>query len=50
VIVTVTLNASLQVRYDAVGIKLGTANRISRVRHTTGGRALAVARLLHIRA
>ena len=45
-IVTVTLNPALQVRYDAHRFELGTANRVSRVRHQAGGRGLAVARLL----
>ena len=45
-IVTVTLNPALHVRYDADRFELGTANRVSRVRHQAGGRGLAVARLL----
>ncbi len=45
-IVTVTLNPALQVRYDADQLELGTANLVSRVRHEAGGRGLAVARLL----
>ena len=47
-IVTVTLNPALQVRYDADEVALGVANRVSRVRHAAGGRGLAVARLLHM--
>ena len=45
-IVTVTLNPSLHVRYDAERVELGASNRVSRVRHRVGGRGLAVARLL----
>ncbi len=45
-IVTVTLNPSLHVRYDADRVELGAWNRVSRVRHQAGGRGLAVARLL----
>ena len=45
-IVTVTLNPSLRVRYDAERVELGASNRVSRVRHEVGGRGLAVARLL----
>ena len=47
-IVTVTLNPTLEVRYDADHLELGAANAVSRVRHRAGGRGLAVARLLHI--
>ncbi len=45
-IVTVTLNPALLVRYDADRFELGTANRVSRVQHQAGGRGPAVARLL----
>jgi tagatose 6-phosphate kinase len=45
-IVTVTLNPSLHVRYDADRVEVGAWNRVSRVRHQAGGRGLAVARLL----
>jgi tagatose 6-phosphate kinase len=47
VIVTVTLNPSLHVDYDTERVSLGTANRVSRVQYRTGGRGLAVARVLH---
>ncbi len=47
-IVTVTLDPSLHVRYEAAGVQLGAANQVSRVRYTAGGRGLAVARLLHM--
>jgi tagatose 6-phosphate kinase len=47
VIVTVTLNPALHVQYEATRVELGAANSVSRVRHRTGGRGLAVARLLH---
>ncbi len=45
-IVTVTLNPALQVRYDAGQVELGVANQVSRVRYHAGGRGLTVARLL----
>jgi tagatose 6-phosphate kinase len=45
-IVTVTLNPSVHVRYDADRVELGAWNRVSRVRQQAGGRGLAVARLL----
>jgi len=47
VIVTVTLNPALHVRYDADQLMLGAANRISRVGVRASGRGLAVARVLH---
>jgi tagatose 6-phosphate kinase len=47
-IVTVTLNPSLHVRYDADRVELGASNRVSRVRHQAGGRGLAVAQLLRM--
>jgi tagatose 6-phosphate kinase len=46
VIVTVTLNPALGVRYDADRVALGAANRVSGVRYHAGGRGLTVARLL----
>jgi tagatose 6-phosphate kinase len=46
VIVTVTLNPALQVRYEADQLELGAVNRVNRVRHEASGRGLAVARLL----
>ena len=46
-IVTVTLNPVLHVRYDAERVELGGTNRVSRVRYAAGGRGLVVARLLH---
>jgi tagatose 6-phosphate kinase len=46
VIVTVTLNPTLVVAYDTGKVELGAANQVSRVRVETGGRGLAVARLL----
>ena len=45
-IVTVTLNPALQVRYDADRLELGALNQVGRVRHEASGRGLAVARLL----
>jgi tagatose 6-phosphate kinase len=47
-IVTVTLNPSLHVRYDADRVELGASNRVSRVQHQAGGRGLAVAQLLRM--
>jgi tagatose 6-phosphate kinase len=47
VIVTVTLNPALHVQYEATLVELGAVNSVSRVRYRTGGRGLAVARLLH---
>jgi tagatose 6-phosphate kinase len=47
VIVTVTLNPSLQVRYEADRLVVGGANEVSRVTHRASGRGLAVARVLH---
>jgi tagatose 6-phosphate kinase len=48
VIVTVTLNPALQVGYEASGrVGLGQANTVRRVSYRTGGRGLAVARVLH---
>jgi len=46
VIVTVTLNPALQVRYDADQLELGVVNHVGRVRYEASGRGLAVARLL----
>lgn len=47
-IVTVTLNPALQVRYEAERIAWGAPNQVSRVRYRAGGRGLAVARVLHL--
>jgi tagatose 6-phosphate kinase len=46
VIVTVTLNPALQVRYDADQLDLGRVNRVGGIRYEASGRGLAVARLL----
>ncbi len=46
-IVTVTLNPALVVRYDAAAVELGADNPVIRVGYAVGGRGLAVARLLH---
>jgi tagatose 6-phosphate kinase len=46
VIVTITLNPALLVRYDARELLLGRPNQVSRVRYRAGGRGLTVARLL----
>jgi tagatose 6-phosphate kinase len=47
VIVTVTLNPALHVRYRTERIMVGGANRVTRVSYRAGGRGLAVARVLH---
>jgi tagatose 6-phosphate kinase len=46
VIVTITLNPALHVRYDAPALELGRPNQVSRARYRAGGRGLAVARLV----
>jgi tagatose 6-phosphate kinase len=47
VIVTVTLNPALHVGYETERLTLGGTNPVSRVSYRTGGRGLAVARVLH---
>jgi tagatose 6-phosphate kinase len=46
-IVTITLNPVLHVRYDAEAVEAGVTNQVSRAGYAAGGRGLAVARLLH---
>lgn len=46
-IVTVTLNPALHVRYQTPRVRIGAGNRVSRVSYRAGGRGLAVARVLH---
>ena len=46
-IVTVTLNAALDVSYEAEGLSWQSTRDVSRVRHRAGGRGVAVARVLH---
>lgn len=46
-IVTVTLNPALHVGYETEQVRLGGANLVRRVSYRTGGRGLAVARVLH---
>ena len=46
-IVTVTLNPTLHVGYQAERVGLGQANEVGRVSYRAGGRGLAVARMLH---
>ena len=46
-IVTVTLNPALLVRYQAGQVRLGARNQVSQVSYQAGGRGLAVARVLH---
>ncbi len=46
-IVTVTLNAALDVSYEADGLSWQSTRDVSRVRHRAGGRGVAVARVLH---
>jgi tagatose 6-phosphate kinase len=48
VIVTVTLNAALEVAYEAGQVSWESANEVSRARYRAGGRGIAVARVLHI--
>jgi tagatose 6-phosphate kinase len=47
VIVTITLNAALDVSYQTPNLTWETTNQITRVRHQAGGRGVAVARVLH---
>jgi tagatose 6-phosphate kinase len=47
VIVTVTLNPALHVRYRTEQVRLGARNQVSEVSYRAGGRGLAVARVLH---
>ena len=46
-IVTVTLNAALDVAYEAEGLSWHATRDVTRVRHRAGGRGVAVARVLH---
>ncbi len=46
-IVTVTLNAALDVSYEADGLSWQSTRDVARVRHRAGGRGVAVARVLH---
>ena len=46
-IVTVTLNAALDVAYEAEGLSWYATRDVTRVRHRAGGRGVAVARVLH---
>lgn len=46
-IVTVTLNPALHVRYRTEPIMVGGANKVTGVSYRAGGRGLAVARVLH---
>jgi tagatose 6-phosphate kinase len=47
VIVTVTLNPALHVRYRTERVMVGGANKVTGVSYRAGGRGLAVARVLH---
>jgi tagatose 6-phosphate kinase len=47
VIVTITLNPALYVRYQARQVRLGGRNQVSEISYRAGGRGLAVARMLH---
>jgi tagatose 6-phosphate kinase len=47
VIVTVTLNPALVIRYEAERVVPGAVNQVRRVRYRADGRGLAVARVLH---
>ncbi|MGO9784318.1 MAG: 1-phosphofructokinase family hexose kinase [Streptosporangiaceae bacterium] len=46
-IVTVTLNAALDIAYEAEGLTWQVTRDVTRVRHRAGGRGVAVARVLH---
>ena len=46
-IVTVTLNAALDVAYEAEDVAWQATRDVTRVRHRAGGRGVAVARVLH---
>ena len=46
-IVTVTLNAALDVSYETPGVTWDAVNQVSRVSYRAGGRGIAVARVLH---
>jgi tagatose 6-phosphate kinase len=48
VIVTVTLNAALNVSYEAAGVTWDGVNPVPAPRHQAGGRGVMVARVLHI--
>ena len=45
-IVTITLNATLRVTYEAQRVDWGAPNQVTRVRYQAGGQGLAVARAL----
>jgi tagatose 6-phosphate kinase len=47
VILTVTLNAALDVTYDVDRVEWHAANRVARVRARAGGKGINVARVLH---
>ncbi len=47
-IVTVTLNAALDVAYEGEGLSWHATRDVSRVRQRAGGRGVAVARVLHM--
>ena len=46
-IVTVTLNPALRVRYDVPQVRYGAHNEVSEVSYLAAGRGLVVARILH---
>jgi len=46
VIITITLNPTLRVEYEAKRVDWGARTRVTRVRYRAGGRGLAVARVL----
>jgi tagatose 6-phosphate kinase len=47
VIVTVTLNAALDVAYEAEGLSWQSTRDVARIQYRAGGRGVAVARVLH---
>ena len=46
-IVTVTMNPSIDVSYPLTSFKLDTVNRVAKVSKTAGGKGLNVTRVLH---
>ncbi len=46
-IVTITLNPALHVRYQAAAVTLGARHQVSQVSYQAGGHGLAMARVLH---
>ena len=47
-ILTVTLNPSIDVSYPLDHLKIDTVNRVKTVRKTAGGKGLNVSRVIHL--